>query len=138
MKRILGIISCLVLVGCTSTEDRLLAYVGQPVQMAAINNGPPTHYYDLAKGKRAFQWEKVIVRQLPGSSTTSSYGSATGQATKSGNTVFGNAYGQSSSTTTYTPAQQINSTCRYTLYADWDDPRQTWIVSGIEKPRFGC
>jgi hypothetical protein len=75
---------------------------------------------------------------IPGSAQT--YGSAT--ATAYGNGNAGVATGYYNTTTTYTPAQQVNYECAYVVFARKTNPSgqgpADWLVEGFKRPNFMC
>lgn len=101
-------------------------YVGQPLQEAMVDYGPPVTAFDMGDGRRAFQWVMTSTRQRP------TYIQNSGAAVPVGNSVW------------WTQNTQISGggvstrECAYTLYGLWDDSANVWRVTGFEKPSLLC
>lgn len=70
MKRI-AIIGALVLSACATVPDPL---IGQPIQAAFVQFGPPTASFSMPDGSRAFQWSKDVTVTTPGEATVTENG----------------------------------------------------------------
>lgn len=114
----------LALGGCASTIMK--NYVGQPLQVAMIDHGPPVNAFDMPDGTRAFQWVKSRSYVMP----VSSYQS--GNASVIGNSVWWTQRTQISG------GQPIHSECAYTMFAEWDEAQNAWIFTGFKKPKWDC
>lgn len=124
MVRVAIIALALAVGGCASTVMK--GYVGQPLQAAMVDYGPPESAFDMGDGRRAFQWSMTSSGQAP------TYVTNTGRAVPVGNSVWWTQNTQISGGGT------VTSKCLYTLYARWDDGSSSWRVEGFEKPRFMC
>lgn len=125
--RVRGILlaGALLLSGCATAI--MESYVGKPIQQAIIDRGPPDVVMDMPDGRRAFQWRIDSSVRMP----TTTHGQANIYAPPGAFTNIN--YNQ----TTY-GGNVINTTCRYTMYATYDEAQQTWIFVGFEKPRLDC
>lgn len=117
-------IIALALSGCAS--QIMKGYVGQPLQMAMVDHGPPVNAFDMPDGTRAFQWVKKRSFVMP----VSSYQS--GNASVVGNTVWW------TQNTRISGGQPIHSECAYTMFARWDEGANAWMLTGFQKPRWAC
>ena len=113
-----------ILTGCAS--QIMSGYLGEPVQMAMLDYGPPLNAFDLPDGTRAFQW--VLTHTYVTPTTISQSGNVRATA--------GNANWISK--TKISGGQPISTTCAYTMLARWDEDRTAWIFYDFRKPRFGC
>lgn len=107
----------LALAGCVSTQMKSL--VGEPIQSAQLEYGPPAQVLEMPDGRRAYQFRygggPVV---LPGSSTTT--------VTTVGNTAFAQSYG--------TPGAVVQTDgCLLTFFASPNG--NAWIIDGIKVPR---
>lgn len=118
-KALIALAGALLLGGCAT--QIMQGFVGQPVEQIMVRYGPPVGVFDMPDGRRAFQWRIDSSTVTPGTATTNAY-------------AYGN-YG--TATTTYMPAQQINQSCIYTMYAT-EGPAGRWTVVGYEKPSLAC
>jgi hypothetical protein len=109
--------------GCVSTHMK--QFVGKDIREVMIEDGPPVAQFDLADGRRAFQWHTDGV-----SFTTPQY--TTGTMNQIGAATFVNA--------TTTGGQTITSSgCYLTYIARQDDTRAAWIVEDYRYPdRLFC
>ncbi|PZO54906.1 MAG: hypothetical protein DCF16_04190 [Alphaproteobacteria bacterium] len=101
-------------------------YVGETLQEAMIDYGPPTNAFDMPDGSRAFQWVMNSTFVTPTTITNSGTVRPTGySATWTQNTQI-------------TGGQPITSTCAYTMIARWDDARNAWVFTEYRRPRTLC
>ena len=114
----LAILPCLAFAGCAS--DIMKSYMGQPIEMAIADYGPPTETFSLPDGRKAFQWRKVQTIAV---------------AEKTKTEVRETRYGERVESTT-TPGYVRSEECFYTLYASSYGGR--WVVSGFRKPSLSC
>lgn len=124
VHRIALIAGALALTGCAS--NIMKNYIGQPLQSAMVDYGPPTNAFDMPDGTRAFQWSMESTRVTPTTATT------TGTAYGYGNVV------NWTQRTAITGGVPITSRCNYTMFARWDDTVQTWMMTSFKKPRLDC
>lgn len=124
MARILAGLAALALTGCASSI--MQGYVGQPLQAAMVNYGPPANAFDMGDGRRAFQWSMASTTQRP------TFVQNSGTAMPMGNAVWWTQNTQISGGGTTT------TECLYTLYARWDEAASVWRVESFEKSRFFC
>lgn len=122
-QTILGL-AALALAGCASSI--MNDYVGQPLQSAMVDYGPPVNAFDMGDGRRAFQWSMTSSYTAPTTVSNS------GTAMPMGNSVWWTQNTQISGGGT------SSQTCLYTLYGRWDESADVWRVEGFEKPRFMC
>lgn len=122
---IIAAVLALGLSGCATAI--MEGYIGKPVQQAMIDRGPPDMVMDLPDGRRAFQWV------INSSYTTprQTYGQANIYAPPG-------AYANVNYNQMTFGGQTITSSCRYTMYASWDEAQRTWVFVGFEKPRLDC
>lgn len=118
------ILAAALLCGCASSIMK--GYIGQPLQAAMVDYGPPANAFDMGDGRRAFQWPMTSTGYIPQQSYT------TGSATAIGNSVMWTQNQQ------ITGGFPITQSCVYTLYARWEKGAQVWRVEGFEKPKFMC
>lgn len=127
MRRLLGVLAGLALLtGCVSASGVMKGFVGQPIQKAMVKYGPPTNAFDMPDGTRAFQWVMTDTYNAP------AYATNTGSVQGYGNA----AYWQQN--TTIVGGGPVTSKCPYTLYANWSDAGNAWMISSYEKPSFMC
>lgn len=109
--------------GCASSI--MSGFVGKPVESVMVRYGQPVSVFDMPDGRRAFQWQINSSFVMPGSAHTNT-------------NIFAppGSFAQVNSFTTYTPAQQINSSCLYTMYGEWRGGM--WVLVGYEKPNLMC
>lgn len=93
------------------------SWEGADVNYLIARWGPPTQVMDDGHGGRIFVYTYNRSYTTSGVATTTTTGSANGTATTSGNNTSVNIYGQSNSTTVYTPAQT----------AEWKVYRMFWV-----------
>ena len=125
MKKLFVAALALALSGCaTSLMD---GYIGQPIQAGIARYGPPAFVFDMPDGRRAFQWQMDSQTVVP--STT--YGTANLYAPPGAFSSLN--YSQ----TTY-GGQTVNQTCRYTMYARWNEEQNAWIFESYERPSLMC
>lgn len=130
MKRIIAALAlALALSGCaTSTME---GFIGQPVQIGVARYGPPDMVFDMPDGRRAFQWRIDSTTMMPvtttGTSTTNLFAPPGAYASARTN------YSQTTS-----GGQTISQTCRYTMYARWNEAGNAWIFESFEKPSLLC
>ncbi|MGO4713497.1 hypothetical protein [Bradyrhizobium sp. 2TAF24] len=114
----LALVSTLLLAGCAS--DIMKGYVGQPIEAAIADYGPPINSFDLGDGRRAFQWRQVHNDVVPGRSRVD---------------IRDTRYGERR-VETHTPGYVESRECFYTLYATPRDGR--WFVTDFRKPTLMC
>lgn len=102
------------------------SYVGKDVRDVMLDYGPPANAMDMGDGRRAFQW---VMNQ---SYTMPSYATTSGTVNQVGSSAWVN------SNTTITGGQTINSSCVYTMFANWDDGISGWRVVDFKKPKISC
>jgi hypothetical protein len=111
-----GGMAILLLAGCATvpretSADRMAGMIGQPIDTRIARNGPPTTQWDMADGRRAYQWEQSAVVTNVGAASFGNFSSAA--------------------------ARTGRVSCFYTLYAR-KDQGGSWLVVGFEQPRPGC
>jgi len=116
--------AALSLAGCASSIMK--GYVGEPLQAAMVDYGPPANAFDMGDGRRAFQWSMTSTSTAPTMVRNS------GTAVPLGNSVWWTQNTQISGGGTAT------TECLYTLYARWDQQTMVWRVEAFEKPRLFC
>jgi len=114
----LALAPCLLFAGCAS--DIMKGYVGQPIEAAIADYGPPISSFDLGDGRRAFQWRQVHNDVVPGRSRVD---------------IRDTRYGERR-VETITPGYVESRECFYTLYATPRDGR--WFVTDFRKPSLMC
>lgn len=122
MKILGAILTILLLASCVSTH--MAKYVGGDIREVIIDSGNPVNAFDLADGKRAFQfyWGGGAF-QMPQTTNT------TGQATVIGNAVW------TSSTSITTGGYLVESKgCLITYIAAWNNEKNGWIVVDTKYP----
>jgi len=124
MVRAAVVILGLALSGCASSI--MQGYVGQPVQQAMVDYGPPSTAFDMGDGRRAFQWAMESTGKTP------TYVQNSGNVQGYGNSAWW------TQNTTITGGQTVTSKCNYTLYGRWSDASNAWLIEGFEKPKFLC
>ena len=107
-------------------SDIMGGYVGQPVTAAMARYGPPDLTFDLADGRRAFQWLEV--------STSTSGGEATTRTRPDPR----HGRGATTTRTAFSPPTTSTSRCYYTMYARFDAATRDWVFDSFEPPAFGC
>ena len=120
----IAVSASVLLTGCAS--DIMKGYVGQPLQAAMVDYGPPSNAFDMGDGRRAFQWA------MASSYTTPTYVQNQGSATPLGNAVWW------TQNTQIIGGQTVETSCNYTLYGRWDDSANVWRIEGFEKPKWAC
>jgi hypothetical protein len=106
--------------GCMTAakmNKTMSSWQGADVNYLIARWGPPTQVMNDGQGGRVFIYTYDRSYTSAGVSTTTTTGSANGTATSSGNNTSINIYGQSNSTTVYTPGQT----------AQWKVYRMFWI-----------
>lgn len=101
-------------------------YLGQPLQAAMIDYGPPQNAFDMPDGTRAFQWVMSSTYVTP--TNVNNYGNAYA----AGNAV--NWY----QNTQITGGQPITNECAYTMFARWSDAQNAWVFTSFKKPKMLC
>ena len=117
----------MVLAGCATAQRAMERYMGQPIQAAMINNGPPTNAFDMPDGQRAFQWVRDTQYQMPTQvqqQTNLDAWPGLGSATWTTNTQI-------------TGGEAIQGRCLYTIIARWDDTQNAWLSTSYNI-RPGC
>ena len=108
------------LAGCSAEIMR--SYIGRPVTDVMLDYGPPANAFDVSDEKRVFQWIKTTSVTTPVYATTTGY-----------------AYQGWVNTNTQIHGGQTNTfECVYSMYARWNDNRESWIISGFKEPDFWC
>lgn len=126
-KLCLVVTAALLATACAS--QIMSEYIGKDIRQAAVKYGPPTNFFDMGDGVRAFQWRINKNTVVPGYSRSNTYGSL--------NVSGNNAY-LSSSTNTYSSPGYVGSRqCNYTLFGE-KNKKGDWIVTGFEKPSLTC
>ncbi|WP_315836564.1 hypothetical protein [Bradyrhizobium prioriisuperbiae] len=115
---LLSALACLVVAGCASQVMK--SYVGQPIESAIADYGPPVNSFALDDGRRAFQWRQVQTSVVPGQTRVE---------------VRDTRHGERYQATT-TPGHVESRECFYTLYARSIDGR--WIVNDFRQPTLLC
>ena len=119
-----ALLAGLVLTGCAA-QHQMERYVGRPIGVAMLDHGSPDEVFQLADGRRAYQWEvkKEGFRPAPGPTIGVGVGIGTG----------GWGGGLTTVNTSYVP---YSKTCRYTLIGE--KRGGDWIISEFRKPTPGC
>lgn len=112
------------LAGCAS--QIMQGYVGQPVQVAMVDYGPPVNAIDMGGGARAFQWLMTQSFRTPVQTTNN------GVLYPVGNSLWW------TQNTTVIGGQTVTNECLYTLLAQWSEERRVWVVTGFRKPPLRC
>lgn len=108
------------LTGCAS--DIMQGFVGQGLETAMAQYGPPDAQFDLPDGRRAFQWVDINTSTSPGQIAEEVSHGPNGRRTQ----------------TELTPAATTYNRCFYTMYARYDPARRGWVFDSFEPPAFGC
>jgi hypothetical protein len=117
-----GLVAAAVLAGCAPPV--LDKYMGRSIVDPMLDFGKPDEVFDLADGRRAFQWE--VERQGTRPSPRPVIGVGIG--------VGGGGWGNV--TTVGTSYESYTISCRYTLIGT---PRGSdWVVTGQRQPEPGC
>jgi hypothetical protein len=120
--KFLGAVFAFFLVGCTSSVEVMQSYIGQPIELVMLQNGPPVNVFELGPNRRAFQWQVNRTGSYQVSSpTTAVVYTGSGVATVMGQTTSNVPYSR---------------TCLYTLSATSRQGR--WIVDGYQQPAANC
>lgn len=82
---------------------------------------------DLPDGRRAYQWRVDTSVTMP----RQTYGQANIYAPPG-------AFAQVNYNQTTYGGNTINTTCRYTMYARFDEAQRSWVFESFEKPRWDC
>lgn len=122
--RAIVIALALIVSGCASSI--MQGYVGQTLQEAMLDYGPPANAFDMPDGSRAFQWSMSSTFVTP--TTVRQTGSVT--------PGFGSV--DWSSRTTIQGGQPITGTCLYTMLARWDEGRIAWVFFDYRRPNMMC
>lgn len=121
--RILGVIFILTFTGCVSTHMK--QYVGKDIREVMMDSGPPVAVYDLASGKRAFQY-----RWGGGVVTTPETSKTTGSATVVGDSVY------LSRETIRMPSSSVYvEGCLINYIALFDERTEAWVIKEIRYPK---
>jgi hypothetical protein len=113
--------------GVSACASQIMSrYVGQTLQEAMIDYGPPANAFDMPDGSRAFQWVMTSTYVMPTTVTNS------GSVTPIGNTAIW------SQQTQITGGQPISSACAYTMIARWDEMQNAWVFTEYRRPRMMC
>lgn len=121
MIRALVLCLAIGLSACASATMR--GYMGEPLQNAMLDYGPPANAFDMPDGSRAFQW--VINTTY----VTPAY--ATQTITPIGRNMW-------MTNTRIDGGQAITSGCVYTMLARWDEAQNTWVFYDFRRPSLGC
>lgn len=114
----------LLMAGCATQV--MQGYVGRDIRDVMVRYGPPDNAFDMADGRKAYQW------RMESSSVTPTYSTTEGRTRERHD---GDRY---QSTTITTGGDVSTTTCFYTLYATWDEAARGWTVVAYEKPGFEC
>lgn len=112
-------IAALALAACTA--QIMEGFVGRDVREVGLQYGPPTHYFDLPDGRRAFQWEHISGYTTPVNTSVTMVGQP--------------GFQQAFATTTGGQFHQFR--CLYTLIGERNDQGSFTVVS-FQEPAFGC
>lgn len=116
-----GLLAVALSVGaCASAIMR--SYMGQPLQAAMLDYGPPVNAFDMPDGSRAFQWVMTSTYTTPTTITSTTM--------PIGNIWFTN--------TQITGGQAISGRCIYTMLARWADARNAWVLYDYKPPSLMC
>lgn len=119
-----SLLALLMLAGCMSQQ--LESYVGQDVRMAQVDLGAPHNAFDLGDGRRAFQWTQERSYTEPTTVDTAA------------RTTEGNKGEWTTSSTVISGGRTVNTECVYTLFAEWSESADGWIVVDYKKPPLEC
>jgi len=109
--------------GCVSTHMK--AFVGKDIREVMMVEGAPINAFDLAEGKRAFQY-----RFGGGTFISPQASSTTANATVIGNTMWLDRK------TITQPALAVQSEgCVISYIADYDNAKSSWIITDIRYPK---
>lgn len=123
MKALIMSMCCLWLAGCVSTH--MAKYVGSDIREVIIDSGNPVNVFDLADGKRAFQfyWGGGTM-EVPRETTT------TGHVSVIGSTAW------TSQTSVTTGGYVVERKgCLTTYIAGWDATKNGWIILETRYPK---
>lgn len=124
IMKLIAIFGTFLVAGCAS--QIMSGYIGQSVQEAMLDYGPPINSFDMPDGSRAFQW--VLTSSYVQPTTISQ----SGNVQTSGNDLSW------MSNTRITGGQQVTNACAYTMLARWIDASKAWVFYDFRKPRFLC
>ncbi|WP_255010442.1 hypothetical protein [Roseovarius sp. M141] len=111
-----------VLMGCAPPV--LDKYMGRSIVDPMLDFGQPDEVFDLADGRRAFQWQVEKHGMRPSPRPVIGVGIGVGRGGWGNVTTIGTSY------------ESYTTSCRYTLIGT---PRgDDWIVTGQRKPAPGC
>ena len=114
----------LLLTGCAT--DIMRGYLGRTPEDVMARYGPPDNVFDLADGRRGYQWLEI--------SNSTSSGT---EETRTRMVERRRGRGPERVTTTqFTPPTQSEQRCYYTLYARREGG--AWVFEDFAQPKFGC
>lgn len=129
VKTLCVALAFLALSGCATSI--MQGFVGQPLQAAMVQYGPPSNIFDMDDGRRAFQWKISESGYIPAVSNT--YSTANIYAPPGAFATI-----QGNSTTTTTGGYGFQQTCLYTMFAKMDEASKSWRFVGFAKPSLKC
>lgn len=94
--------------GCVSTDTKMMSFYGKPIQYVILERGEPDAIVDMPHKTRAFQWF-----QLPDTMASSMIGDK----------LIG---------------VDMSDECKYTIFAEWDELQDAFIIYDHEDVKFGC
>lgn len=127
--RLLPMVLAILMVSCVNMKEVMNSWMGHHYTELLASWGPPTNVYDDGQGGRVLQYMVQSSYTMPGRSYTNSNAYVQGQATYDANSIWGNAYGQGSSTTTYVPPQTYTQTRYRTFWIDRSGKIYRWQLN---------
>ena len=116
-----GLLAVALSVGACASSI-MKSYMGEPLQEAMLDYGPPANAFDMPDGSRAFQWVITSAFTTPTTVTSTTM--------PIGNVWYTN--------TQITGGQAISGRCVYTLLARWEDLQNAWVFYDYRQPSLMC
>ncbi len=96
------------LAACSSTDKKISNFYGKPIQYIMLERGEPDQIINMPHNAKAFQW-----KQKPDNVAS----------TVIGDRVIG---------------VDMTDECKYTVFAEWDELQDAYIIYDHEDVKFGC
>ena len=103
-----GMAALSALYSCSSTDKKLEKFYGKPIQYIMLERGEPNQIINMPHNGKAFQWD-----QKP-------------------DNVASNVIGDR------LIGVDMSDECRYTVFTEWDELQDAYIIYDHEEVKFGC